>query len=104
VPSARGIRGLVTGTDRGEGGGGGAELLQETGAGLKLVAGVDGEACLLVQQAHRLVHHGQLLLRGGHRSSASGDPGKTGQVPGQQARGFLRIQALGGDQGFLQAA
>lgn len=31
-----------------------------------------------------------------------GDAGQTCQVSGQQARGFLRVQSLGFDQGFLQ--
>jgi hypothetical protein len=33
-----------------------------------------------------------------------GNAGQTRQVPGQQARGFLGIEAVGGDQGFLQVA
>jgi len=33
-----------------------------------------------------------------------GNAGQTRQVPGQQARGFLGIQAVGGDKGFLQFA
>ncbi|MCT4368441.1 MAG: hypothetical protein N3Z28_12350 [Synechococcaceae cyanobacterium MAG-AL2] len=52
-----------------------------------------------------MVHQGQLVLRGGATAQVlKGNAGKTRQVPGQQARGFLGIQADGFDQGFLELA
>jgi hypothetical protein len=52
-----------------------------------------------------LVHQSQLVLRGGATAQVlQGNAGKARQVPCQQARGFLGIEAVGGDQGFLQGA
>jgi hypothetical protein len=69
------------------------------------VAGGDGAGCLALEQAHQLVHQGQLVHRGGATAQVlQGDAGHTRQVPGQQARGFLGIEAVGGDQGCLQVA
>ncbi|TWB89762.1 hypothetical protein FB106_11282 [Synechococcus sp. Ace-Pa] len=60
---------------------------------------------MALEQAHQLVHQGQLVLRGGATAQVlKGNAGKTRQVPGQQARGFLGIQADGFDQGFLELA
>ena len=45
------------------------------------------------------------MLRGGATAQVlQGNAGQTRQVPGQQARGFLGIKAVGFDQGFLQVA
>jgi hypothetical protein len=50
-----------------------------------------------------LVHQLQLALKGGSTTQVlQGNPGQTREVPGQQARGFLGIEAVGGDQGFLE--
>lgn len=45
-----------------------------------------------------------MLRRGATPQVLQGNAGQTRQMPGQQARGFLGIKALGGDQGFLQGA
>ena len=52
-----------------------------------------------------MVHQGQLVLRGGTTAQVlQGDAGQTRQVPGQQSRGFLGIEAVGLDQRDLQLA
>ena len=52
-----------------------------------------------------MVHQGQLVLRGGTTAQVlQGNAGQTREMPGQQARGFLGIKDVGGDQGFLQLA
>ena len=59
------------------------------------VCGGDGAGCLALEQAHQLVHQGQLVLRGGATAQVlQGDAGQTRQVSGQQARGFLGIESV----------
>jgi hypothetical protein len=83
----------------------GSDLRQQPGGGVQQVAWGDGAGCLALEQAHQLVHQGQLVLRGGATAYVlQGNAGQTRQVPGQQARGFLGVKAVGGDQGFLQVA
>lgn len=83
----------------------GSDLREQPGGGVQEVARGDGAGCLALEQAHQLVHQGQLVLRGGATAEVfQGNAGQTGQVSGQQARGFLRVQSLGFDQGFLQVA
>jgi hypothetical protein len=70
---------------------------------MQLVGRGDVAGRLALEPAHQLVHQGQLVLRGGATAQVlQGNADQTRQVPGQQARGFLGIQAVGGDQGFLQ--
>ena len=72
---------------------------------MQQVAPGDGAGCLALEQVHQLVHQSELVLRGGATAQVlQGDAGQTRQVPGQQAWSFLRIQAISGDQGFLQLA
>ena len=52
-----------------------------------------------------MVHQSELVLRGGATAQVlQGYAGQSRQVPGQDARGFLGIQAVGGDQGSLELA
>ena len=83
----------------------GSDFREQPGGGMQEVGRGDGAGCLALEQAHQLVHQGQLVLRGGATAEMlQGDPGQTRQVPGQQARGFLGIQSVGFDQAFLQLA
>jgi hypothetical protein len=79
---------------------------------------------MALEQAHKLIHQGQLVLRGSaYAQVLKGNACQTRQVPGQQARGFvsrvnqvdwrstrlssdsfLWIKAVGGVQGLLQVA
>ena len=73
----------------------GSDLREQSGGGMQQVARGDGAGCLALEQAHQLVHQGQLVLRGGATGQVlQGNAGQTRQVPGQQARGFLGIQAV----------
>ena len=73
--------------------------------GCSEVCGGDGAGCLALEQVHQLVHQSELVLRGGATAQVfQGNACQTRQVPGQEARGFLGVQAVGGDQGFLQLA
>ena len=83
----------------------GSDLREQPGGGVQQVGRGDGPGCLALEQAHQLVHQGQLVLRGGATAQVlQGNAGQTRQVPGQQVRGFLGIKSVGGDQGFLQVA
>lgn len=70
----------------------GSDLREQPGGGMQQVGRGDSAGCLALEQAHQLVHQGQLVLRGGSTAQMlQGDAGQTRQVPGQQARGFLGI-------------
>ena len=63
----------------------------------------NGAACLVLEQAHKLAHSGQLVLWGGATAQVfQGNAGQTRQVPGEQPRGFFGGADVGGDKGFLQ--
>lgn len=63
----------------------------------------NGAACLVLEQAHKLAHSGQLVLWGGATAQVfQGNAGQTRQVPGEQPRGFFGGAGVGGDKGFLQ--
>ncbi len=52
-----------------------------------------------------MVHQFQLAFGGGATTQVlQGNAGQTRQMPGQQARGFLGVEAVGGDEGILQVA
>ncbi len=73
----------------------GPDLREQPGGAVQPVGCGDGAGCLALEQAHQLVHQGQLVLRGGATAQVlQGNAGQTRQVPGQQARGFLGIQAV----------
>ena len=80
----------------------GSDLRKQPGGGVQEVCGGDGAGCLALEQDHQLVHQSELVLRGGATAQVlQGNAGQTRQVSGQQARGFLGIEAVGGDQGVL---
>ena len=99
------------GDERADGGGlageewGGSDLREQPGGGMQTIVCGDGAWGLALEQGHQLVHQGQLVLRGGASAQVlQGNAGQTRQVPGQQARGFLGIEAVGGEEGLLQLA
>lgn len=89
------------GDERADGGGlagqerRGTDLREQPGGGVQQVARGDGAGCLALEQAHQLIHQGQLVLRGSATAQVlQGKAGQTRQVPGQQARGFLGIKVV----------
>ncbi len=54
----------------------GSDLREQLTGGVQLVGRGDGAGCLALEQAHQLVHQGQLVLRGGATAQVlQGNPG-----------------------------
>lgn len=78
--------------------GGSAQLLQQPGAGVELVAGADGGGRLLLEQGHDLVHQGQLLLLPlGFGQCRQGNLTELAQVAGQALTGETGCRAACGN-------
>ncbi len=80
--------GGLTGKERG-----GAQLLQQPGAGVEVVAGMNRGRRLLVEQGHDPVHQGQLLLLPlGFWEGRQGCFAELAQVAGQALGGFGGVE------------
>ena len=83
----------------------GPQLLQQPGAGVELVASVDGVGGLLLEQGHDPVHQGQLLLLTLRlRQRGQGGFAQLAKVAGKALGGFSGVEGLELVQGVLAAS